>query len=96
MRRRDFDLWIFITILILLMIGVSMVYSASSYYALRIFGSKEYFLIRQLIWSTIGVFAMLFVSRLDYHRIAQFSPIMILVSIVLLILVLIPELVRSK
>ena len=90
MRRRDFDLWILITVLILLVIGVSMVYSASSYYALRIFGSKEYFLIRQLIWSVIGVFAMLFVSRLDYHRIAQFSPIMILASIVLLILVLIP------
>jgi cell division protein FtsW len=90
LRRRDFDLWILITVLILLVIGVSMVYSASSYYALRIFGSKEYFLIRQLIWSVIGVFAMLFVSRLDYHRIAQFSPIMILASIVLLILVLIP------
>lgn len=90
MRRRDFDLWIFITILLLLAIGVSMVYSASSYYALRKFGSKEYYLIRQLIWSTIGVFVMLFVSRLDYKRLSRLSPILVLVSMVLLILVIIP------
>lgn len=90
MRRRDFDFWIFITIILLLALGVSMVYSASSYYASREFGNKEYFLIRQLIWATIGVVAMLFVSRLDYKRIAQFSPALLLISVVLLILVRIP------
>lgn len=90
MRRRDFDFWIFITILLLLALGVSMVYSASSYYASREFGNKEYFLIRQLIWATIGTIAMLIVSRLDYRRLAQFSPILMLISIVLLVLVKIP------
>lgn len=90
MRRRDFDFWIFVTVLLLLALGVSMVYSASSYYASRKFGNKEYYLIRQLIWATIGIVAMLVVSRIDYRRIAQFSPILMLVSIVLLIMVRIP------
>ena len=90
MRRRDFDFWIFITIILLLALGVSMVYSASSYYASREFGNKEYFLIRQLIWATIGIIAMLIVSRLDYKRLAQFSPILMLASVVLLVLVRIP------
>jgi len=90
MKRRDFDFWIFVTVLLLIALGVSMVYSASSYYASRKFGNKEYFLIRQLIWATVGIIAMLVVSRLDYRRIAQFSPILMLASIVLLILVLIP------
>lgn len=90
MRRRDFDFWILITVLLLLALGVSMVYSASSYYASRKFGNKEYYLIRQLIWATVGIIAMLFVSRLDYRRLAQFSPILMLISIVLLIMVRIP------
>lgn len=89
-RRRDFDFWILITVLLLLALGVSMVYSASSYYASRKFGNKEYYLIRQLIWATIGIVAMLVVSRIDYRRLAQFSPILMLVSIILLILVRIP------
>ncbi|NLN64031.1 MAG: putative lipid II flippase FtsW [Clostridiaceae bacterium] len=90
MKRRDFDFWIFITVLLLLSLGVCMVYSASSYYAGREFGNKEYFLVRQLLWATIGVIAMLIVSRLDYKRLAQFSPILLLISIILLVLVRIP------
>ncbi|HEY8421325.1 MAG TPA: putative lipid II flippase FtsW [Thermoclostridium sp.] len=90
MKRRDFDFWIFVTVLLLLALGVSMVYSASSYYASRKFGNKEYYLIRQLIWASVGIVAMLVVSRLDYRRLAQFSPILMLVSIILLVLVRIP------
>lgn len=90
MRRREFDFWIFITILLLLALGVSMVYSASSYFASREYGNKEYFVIRQLIWATVGIIAMLIVSRLDYRRLAQFSPILLLISVVLLVLVRIP------
>ena len=42
-------------------------------------------------WSAaIGIVAMLIVSRIDYRRLAQFSPILMLVSIILLILVRIP------
>lgn len=90
MRRRDFDYWILITVLLLLALGICMVYSASSYYALRKFDNKEYFLIRQLTWAAVGIIAMLVFSRLDYRKISRFSPIMMLVSIILLILVLIP------
>jgi cell division protein FtsW len=90
MRKRDFDFWIFITVLLLLALGVCMVYSASSYYASRVFGNKEYFLTRQLLWAALGIFAMLIVSRLDYRRLSQLSPIMMLISVVLLILVRIP------
>lgn len=90
MKNRDFDFWIFITILLLLALGVSMVYSASSYYASRNFDNKEYYLIKQLLWATIGVIAMLVVSRLDYRRLAQFSPLLMLASIILLVLVRIP------
>lgn len=74
MKRRDFDFWIFVTVLLLLALGVSMVYSASSYYASRKFGNKEYYLIRQLVWAAIGIVAMLVVSRIDYRKIAKLSP----------------------
>jgi len=90
MRRRELDYWILITVLLLLALGICMVYSASSYYALRKFNNKEYFLIRQLTWAAVGIVAMLIFSRLDYRKIARLSPIMILVSIILLILVRIP------
>lgn len=90
MRRRDFDLWIFVTILLLLALGVCMVYSASSYYSSRKYGNQEYYLFRQLIWAAVGIVAMLVVSRMDYRRISQFSPVMMLASIILLALVRVP------
>ncbi len=89
-KKREYDFWLLFTIIVLLTMGTIMVFSASSYHALYYMGNKYHFLIRQLIWGTVGLVAMFLVSNIDYRRIAQFSPLLMIGSIVLLVVVLIP------
>lgn len=95
MRKREYDFWLLFSILSLMAIGIVMVFSASSYYALHEFGNKYQIFIRQTIWAIIGIIAMFVVSKLDYRRIAQASPIFLAISILLLIMVLIPGIGKS-
>lgn len=61
----DYSL-LFIT-LILVCIGLVMVYSTSSYYAVKQkFGDAAYFFKRQTISAVIGMVVMVFVSKIDY------------------------------
>ncbi len=61
----DYSL-LFVT-LILVCIGLVMVYSTSSYYAVKQkFGDASYFFTRQLIAAVIGVIVMVAVSKIDY------------------------------
>lgn len=62
----DYSL-MFIT-MILVCIGLIMVYSTSSYYAVKQkFGDASYFFMRQLISAGIGFAAMILVSKFDYR-----------------------------
>lgn len=89
-RKREYDFWLLFTVMVLLAIGVVMVFSASSYYAAYNWNNKFHFLTRQLLWSCVGLVCMFVISNIDYRRLAIISPILMLISIVLLILVAIP------
>ena len=67
-----------------------MVYSASSIWAQYKNGSSMYFLIRQVIFFLIGLFAYFFVVRIDSLIYQKYRNIIILIAIILLIAVLIP------
>ena len=90
MRKREYDFWILFTVLVMLAMGTVMVFSASSYSAQHYHNNKYHFLIKQLLWGTIGVISMLVFSNIDYHRIAGSSPILMGISTIMLALVLIP------
>ena len=63
-KLKPFDTVLFITILMLLGVGIIMILSASSHLGDLSYGSPYYFFIRQIIWSLIGTALMLFVSRI--------------------------------
>lgn len=90
MRKREYDFWLLFTVIVLLALGTIMVFSASSYNALNFMGNKYHYLIRQVIWVTLGLISMNIFSKLDYRRIALSSPVLMGISTVLLILVRIP------
>lgn len=90
MRKREYDFWILFTVIVLLAMGAIMVFSASSYSAQFYHNNKYHFFFRQLLWSSLGVICMLIVSNIDYHRIAKISPILLVISTVMLALVLVP------
>lgn len=90
MKKREYDFWILFTVLVMLAMGTVMVFSASSYSADYYFNNKYHFLLRQLLWGAVGVISMFVFSNIDYRRIAASSPILMVISTIMLALVLIP------
>ncbi len=82
-----FDMPFFIILMIVLVVGLATLYSASHVYAFNYQDGDSYFYIRkQLLWVAIGLVGMLIVSMIDYHVLHKFAWIIWLLSLVLLIL----------
>ena len=81
------DYGIFYTLCILLSIGVIMVYSASSFYAMFHNNDSMYFFKRQLIWAIIGIISMSIMMSIDYHKLKKITPQLLICTIPLLIAV---------
>ena len=67
-KRVGVDKWIFFTTLLLVVVGLVMVFSASAITAQARFHSPYAFVGRQAGWALAGIFAMLVLSRIDYTR----------------------------
>lgn len=89
--ERRFDTALFLSVMLLLAIGVVMVYSSSSIVALKRYNDGYYFLKRQLLFASLGVFIMLAVSRIDYRIYQKFAYPLLGISLISLVLVLIPH-----
>lgn len=86
-KMGEIDYGIFYTVILLVAIGVVMVYSASSYYAMFINKDSMYYLKRQLAWVVIGMIAMMFTMSFDYHKLKKYTITMMIGCIPLLIAV---------
>jgi|SRR5690554_4198736 len=80
------------TTVMLTIIGLIMVYSASQVWAEFKFGDKFYYLWRQLIFAVLGILGMLLVSKIDYTLYKKYATKIFLIVLFLLIIVLIPGL----
>lgn len=89
-ENKGIDFGMFVIIILLLCIGLVMVSSASSYYALNMWGTSNYLLIRQLVFAVIGVVAMLIISKIDYRIYKRWSYLGYGVALILLLAVLTP------
>ena len=76
---------------VLLVFGVIMVYSASSAVAAQEYGDAGYFLKRQLLWGVFGLIAMCVLARMNVHSWQRLAVPMLLLTILLLVLVLLPD-----
>ena len=94
-RRGEADIVLFVVVFILAGIGIAMSYSASALFAENTFGDTFYFLKRQLIWCITGFLVFLVVQEIDYRKYLQWTRLMLLVSLVLLVLVLVPGLGKA-
>ncbi len=81
-----------LNILILVVIGLMMVYSSSNVWALYKYNDSFYYLKRQLLFACVGIVAMLFVAKIDYHIYKEKAKLILLISFTSLVLVLIPGL----
>ena len=83
------DFTLVITILLLLSIGLIMVLSASSPSALSESGNSYSYFSKQLIFAVLGIFAMMFISKIDYRFYQKFYKHAWVISLILLALVLV-------
>lgn len=82
-----FDMPFFILLMVILIVGLATLYSASHVYAFEYNdGDSFYYIRRQLIFVVIGFVGMLAVSMVDYHILHKFAWVIWGVSILLLIL----------
>jgi cell division protein FtsW len=79
-------------VLLLLMFGVVMVYSASAVYAGARLGDGLFFFKRQAMAAAAGVLAVLLVMRIGYRRLEPLAVPLVIVSLALLVLLQFPSL----
>lgn len=89
-NKRPFDFWIFATVIVMLSLGSIMVFSSSYYYSAQHFGEAFHFLNQQLIYMALSIIVLIFTMNYDYRRLGKISPLLLMISIGLLIIVLIP------
>ena len=89
------DYILFITVLILLSLGIVMVLSASAPSALSATGKSYTYFIKQFICAIIGIIAMLFISKIDYRFYKKYYWAVYAGSVLVLLLVLVPGLGKS-
>jgi cell division protein FtsW len=90
---RDFlslELQLWIEVLLLILLGLVMVYSAGSVMSMQKTGDSAHYIKRQLVWIALGLAGMTLVSRVPYEWYKECSrPILVLI-VVSLSLVLVP------
>lgn len=77
-------------VLFLLLFGLVMLYSVSSYDANLHHNDSAYFLKKQAFSTIVGIIAMIFVIAVDYHIWERFMMVAYIVSAILILLVLTP------
>jgi cell division protein FtsW len=66
-KRVGVDKWLFGVVLLLVLFGLVMVFSTSAVMAKSSFGTPYYFMIRQGLWASAGLAALVLLMRVDYR-----------------------------
>ena len=90
MKKKYFDIILFMAVLLLAAFGLIMIYSASSIWAEYKFNDPFKFIKAQGLFYIVGIFLMLIISKIDYHFYKNKSNLIIFGCFLLLVLVLIP------
>ncbi len=85
-----FDYTMLFIVVFLMLFGLVMLYSTSSYEANIKFEDPAFYFKKQAVASAIGIAVMLFIMLLDYHIVQRFALFAYIVSLVLILLVLSP------
>ena len=84
----DRDNGVYVAVILLVLIGLLLVFTSSSYYALYEQGDLYFFIKNQAIWAVIGLGFMSFFARVDYHFLRKLTWPLAIGTLGLLVLVL--------
>jgi len=86
-QRLKTDWILFTTVLLMVLFGAVMIYSASSVVADIRMGSSWYFAVRQLMWILVAVPLMMFFKKLHYRKLQTPAVAFTLMGVVMVLLV---------
>lgn len=90
LQKGGFDLTFFVLVMIILMFGLVMMFSASYAYAYYKENHDSFFFIKkQALWAVLGIAIMLIITRIDYHLLHKFAYYVLAISYALLTVVLV-------
>lgn len=79
------DYLLVITVMVLVIFGISLIYSASSYKAEKNFGTSSYYLQQHLVRVFFALIVMVVFAAFDYRIWLKFSPFALLFAVLLLL-----------
>jgi len=88
--KHSLNWWVIVPTFILVVLGIVMVYSASSYSAENTYGNAMYFAQKQIIGAMIGFAILVFCYFMDYKILSSLKYIALGIGIVFLAIVFIP------
>ena len=90
MKKKHIDYFLFISVILISIFGIVMIYSASSIWAEFKYQDAFKYVKQQGLFFIVGVFAMLFASKIDLHFLKKKANLILAICFILLVLVLIP------
>lgn len=91
-RIKNLDYPLLAAVLLLAAFGLMMIYSSSNTLAYLYYGAPNHFFIKQMQWLALGTFILIIAIFIPYRIYMKWSPLFVLASITLLVLVLLPGL----
>lgn len=88
--NRKINYMLFLLMLVLVLVGLLFVYSASCYSAEITYGDKFFFFKKQIFGVVIGFFCYIFFSLFNYQKLVKLRWVVVIISLLLLALVFIP------
>jgi cell division protein FtsW len=86
-KRVGVDKWLFGVVLLLVLFGLVMVFSASAVMAQYSLGSPYSYVMRQALWAVLGLLAMVGLMQVDYRRYNNPKVVFPAVAVTMLLLV---------
>ena len=87
-KSSNVDIIFLLLVISLSVFGTLMVFSAGAPYAKARYGDEDYFIKKQLLWLVCGFAVMIFTSRLRPEFIKSITPLLYIITLILLIVVL--------
>lgn len=88
-KKGSMDFGFLVSVMLLLVLGLIMVFSASYPSAFYQYGNGFLFIKKQFIWALLGLVAMFFTANFDYHNYRKFAKLILIACIILLLAVLV-------
>jgi cell division protein FtsW len=86
-RQLESDKILFAVVVVLVLFGTVMVFSASAVLASERYGSSYYFVLRQVLWAGLGLGLMVAMMNVDYRKLANPPVIFTALAVQLIMLV---------